>query len=84
MPIFHCLLYRIYLSLTPPLKMLILSHTKESAVEIEKYIKSVKGNRVSIAKQIVDENDLSAIKNNVNKFNAFVVSEDLNSKKKNS
>ena len=81
MPVFHYLLYRIYLSITPPLKMLILSHTNESAAEIEKYIKSVKGGRVSIARQIVDKNNFSAIKNNVNKFDAFIVSGDLNLKK---
>ena len=81
LPVFHYLLYRIYLSVTPPLKMLILSHTNESVAEIEKYIKSVKGNRVSIDKLIVDGNNLNAIKNNVNKFDAFVISCDLNSKK---
>lgn len=84
LPTVHYLMYRLYFKITPPLKMLVISSSEDSAEKIKKYINIIKGNRVQLQKLVLPDisADTDALKSKLNDFEIFVATDDFDLKSK--
>jgi len=80
--VFHYFAYRIYLRLTPPVKVLIISSSEEKTKEIEEHIKVGKSDRVSTEKQVLSGDSMNVVGGKLDNFDIFIISDDFDSKRK--